>query len=251
MIKHSEAKVRKPRYVRLAQQLAEAIRKGTYGLGECLPPEVELCRIHGVSRHTVREALRQLDEMGLISRRRREGTTIRARSSRRRYTASISTMADLFQYVRKPRYRILSERLVSAGAKTAALLGCKRSERWLKFEACRYHAGVAEPISFTEFYVRPAYGDVGASLRKRNPLIYSFIERHVDERVIEIRQKVRATAVPPEAARLLRVKPLSPGLYVSRRFLVHGNRVIAGSVSIYPENRFEISLDWRVEWARD
>src|SRR4051812_20608306 len=171
----SAVDVRSPRYVKLAQQLAKEIDDGKYALGDLLPPELELSSSHKVSRHTVREALRKLTDMGLISRRRRTGTVIIARRPNNRYTASISSMEELFQYDRKPRYKVLSEQLISADAATAALLECRAGTRWLKFEASRFHAGSRHPISFTEFYVDPAYREVGESLRLKNPLIYSFI----------------------------------------------------------------------------
>lgn len=49
-------------------QLREAILSGTLLEGERLPSEPELARMFGVSRSTVREALRSLDVMRLIER---------------------------------------------------------------------------------------------------------------------------------------------------------------------------------------
>jgi GntR family transcriptional repressor for pyruvate dehydrogenase complex len=48
------------------QQLKEAILRGQFAQGEKLPPETELARQFGVSRPTVREALRALVTAGLI-----------------------------------------------------------------------------------------------------------------------------------------------------------------------------------------
>ena len=242
---------RTPRYVTLAEQIAREIDAGKYGLGDLLPPEMQLSRSHKVSRHTVREALRKLTDMGLISRRRRTGTTITAKSPQTRYTASLSSIAELFQYQEKPRYQILSERPLAATSELAALLHCKRGSRWLKFEAVRNRSGARDPISYTEFYVDPAYKDVGASLRRKNPLIYAFMERHFEERVIEIRQEITATSVSAHAAPLLKVKARSPGLQVIRQFVVQGERVLAISVSVYPEGRFELKLRWKVEWHKE
>jgi GntR family transcriptional regulator len=239
-----------PRYARLAEQIAREIDTGKYGVGDLLPPELELSRSHKVSRHTVREALRKLTDMGLISRRRRTGTVITAKTPANRYTASVSSTAELFQYQDKPRYRILSEKMIVADEQTAALLGCLPGTRWLKFEASRHHAGVREPISYTEFYVDPAYKEVGDSLRRKNPLIHAFIERHFEERVIEMQQEIGALAVPPRAAAVLKVKARYPGLQVVRRFAIHGNRVIAVSSSIYPAGRFQVSTRWKVQWSK-
>ena len=60
-----------PRYQRVADDLTKHIGTGKYPVGGYLPTEMELCRKYGISRHTVREALRQLRDE--IRRRDRPG----------------------------------------------------------------------------------------------------------------------------------------------------------------------------------
>lgn len=55
-----------PAYQQVADQLRDRILDGTVGTGDRLPTEVELSEIFGVSRSTVREALRVLASRGLI-----------------------------------------------------------------------------------------------------------------------------------------------------------------------------------------
>lgn len=57
-------------------QLAELIRKGQLQPGDRLPPERELADRLGVSRSSVREALRILELHGLVARRPGTGTVI-------------------------------------------------------------------------------------------------------------------------------------------------------------------------------
>ena len=59
------------------QELRQAIVKGTYNPGSQLPTEEELGEILGVSRTVVREALRALEDEGLITRRHGVGTFVR------------------------------------------------------------------------------------------------------------------------------------------------------------------------------
>lgn len=59
------------------QELRSAILDGTYRPGGQLPTEVELGDMLNVSRTVVREALRTLEEDGLISRRHGVGTFVR------------------------------------------------------------------------------------------------------------------------------------------------------------------------------
>jgi GntR family transcriptional regulator len=59
------------------QELRLAITRGTFGRGSQLPTEAELCQMLGVSRTVVREALRVLEEDGLVARRHGIGTFVR------------------------------------------------------------------------------------------------------------------------------------------------------------------------------
>jgi DNA-binding FadR family transcriptional regulator len=61
-----EGVVRRPVYVQVAEQLREAVLDGTLPPGAVLPAERELGDRFGVSRTTVREALRALQAQGLV-----------------------------------------------------------------------------------------------------------------------------------------------------------------------------------------
>jgi GntR family transcriptional repressor for pyruvate dehydrogenase complex len=60
-------------YRRVADELADAIRKGTYVPGDKLPPERELAESFGVSRPTVREAMIALEIYGVVEIRHGSG----------------------------------------------------------------------------------------------------------------------------------------------------------------------------------
>ena len=59
-----------PAYQQVANQLQELIMKGTLAVGERLPAEGEMAVQFGVSRSTVREALRGLSSQSLVQTRR-------------------------------------------------------------------------------------------------------------------------------------------------------------------------------------
>jgi len=60
----------------IAAQLRRAILDGSYAYRERLPAERELALHYGASRSTVREALRQLEEANLVTRRIGSGTFV-------------------------------------------------------------------------------------------------------------------------------------------------------------------------------
>lgn len=64
----------------IASLLRRAIMDGTYGYRERLPAERELAQHFGASRSTVREALKQLEENQLVTRRIGSGTFVNYRA---------------------------------------------------------------------------------------------------------------------------------------------------------------------------
>jgi GntR family transcriptional regulator len=66
-------------YQQVASELRRSIYSGDLGPGDQLPTEMDLMRSHGVSRNTVRLALGELVNEGLVSRTPRRGTVVRDR----------------------------------------------------------------------------------------------------------------------------------------------------------------------------
>ncbi|MEK9942107.1 MAG: winged helix-turn-helix domain-containing protein, partial [Gammaproteobacteria bacterium] len=60
----------------VAAQLRRAIFDGVYGFNERLPAERELAKVFSTSRGTVREALRRLEELGMVDRQIGSGTFV-------------------------------------------------------------------------------------------------------------------------------------------------------------------------------
>lgn len=65
---------------KVVAHLTQAIRDGTYGVGGRLPSELMLSQEHGVSRATVRTALKELDVLGLVTTRHGIGTFVNSRT---------------------------------------------------------------------------------------------------------------------------------------------------------------------------
>lgn len=63
-------------YEQVVEQIKSMIAQGVYRKGDMLPSEKELIESTGVSRITVREALRQLSEAGVIETRRGKGSYV-------------------------------------------------------------------------------------------------------------------------------------------------------------------------------
>jgi GntR family transcriptional regulator len=109
---------------RVKQALVDAIVDGAFD-GE-LPSEHELARQLGVSRTTVRGALRSLEEEGLVTRQRGVGTKINAHVARARLTLNrIVGFWDLIKETgHTPSIAYTRVRTDSAGLNIAQQLDC-------------------------------------------------------------------------------------------------------------------------------
>ena len=71
-----------PLYEQIESDIREKIRTKIYAAGEQIPTEMELCKMYGVSRITVRRALDDLIVEGLLERRHGKGTFVALRRSK-------------------------------------------------------------------------------------------------------------------------------------------------------------------------
>jgi DNA-binding GntR family transcriptional regulator len=118
-----------PLYRRLVDALRADIANGTHPIGTRLPTENELCRRFGVSRHTVREALRVLRDEGLVASRQGAGTTALRRVARSLYTYTVSSVEELLQYASEARYQVDKSSVIAADGALAEKLGCPVGQR--------------------------------------------------------------------------------------------------------------------------
>lgn len=112
---------RKPRYSVIADDVSRAIERGHYAVGTLLPSEAELRAKYDVSHHTVRDAMRVLQELRLVVPERGRGTCVVARSAKSRYVHSLDTIPDLGEVARETRIKVLRRERIRRSQADSAL----------------------------------------------------------------------------------------------------------------------------------
>ncbi|MEM6657998.1 MAG: phosphonate metabolism transcriptional regulator PhnF, partial [Pseudomonadota bacterium] len=114
-----------PLWKSIALNVTSDIAEGRYKTGDRLPTEAQLAAKHGVNRHTVRRALSEMAEQGLVHARRGAGVFVLARSTeypigkRVRYHQNISASGKI------PGKRILALTTRTADEPEAKALGLR------------------------------------------------------------------------------------------------------------------------------
>lgn len=225
------------RYKELRQVLAEEIGSGKHAVGERFPTEHELCARFGVSRHTVREALRTLEEQGLLARQAGSGTTVLAQRAPTFYTQTLDSLATLSDYAAETAFRKHHEGFITARDALAETLSCAPGERWLRFAGTRIAADGAA-ICWTEIFVAERYAAIRYAPVEDNAPVYERIQRQFGLEIFQVEQRISAVAMPAEMARILGVEPASPALITRRRYFAGGQGPFEISLSFHPGARY-------------
>jgi len=229
----------------LARELAEGIASGRFGVGSLLPTEFDLCGQYGLSRYAVRKVLDELQELGLISRRKNVGTRVEATRPKPGFTQSIATVDELAQFGAEHVRVVREVREVVADLALARELGCAGGTRWLCVSSLRMEKGrKARPICWTDVYVDAAYADIGPLVRESPELlISSLIEARYGRSIARIRQEVQGLCLPKEMAGELQAESGSSALKVIRKYLDSADEMFEVSVSTHPADRFTFAME--------
>jgi GntR family transcriptional regulator len=203
-----------PKYLQISNWLEEMIRKGRYGVGERLPPESSLAEICGVNRNTVRQAISELVQKGLISKKNGVGSFISAKDpSAVKYALQniSSTADDMLNMGISPTTRLLGQKVREADSELAQKLMLGGDKRVILTK--RLRLGNDVPLVIERSYL--PYGEYRSLLgMKLTGSLYHVLTEKFGTELHRSIQTFRAVALAREDARLLDVPPESPGIFL-------------------------------------
>lgn len=249
MVAEQRSKARS-RYRELADALIESVRLGRTPVGSLLPGEIELAATYRVSRHTVREALRLLGELGLIDRQPGVGTVIRARVPLESYVQTVRTPAELLQYPPESRLAVVATAVVRVSRALAAELEVTAG-LWQRITCIRRMGRGHRPIAWVDLYVPPEYADIAESIGTRKKLVYEMFAQKFGLMADKVEVSIQAGALSQAAARGLDAEQGAPTLRLVRRYRTPDGKLFMASVSEHPADRFTYTLTLRRGWQSD
>ncbi len=232
----------KPRYMQVAEDLRQAISSGRYVPGNQMPTENELCALYDVSRFTVREALRTLQEDGLISRKRGSGTIVEAAGGPRKLRQKLSSVSDLLQYAADTSFDFKYVGMARADERLVRLLGCLQNSTWIEFSGTRRAANFERVLCHTEVFLHQRFNDAPARLDPGGDTIFRQLESHYGISISRVTQEFQAVPAGKLEARALKVDLHSPCLRIVRTYWDENNEAAEYSVNTHPGDLFSYSM---------
>lgn len=234
----------KSNFVDIAQYLTEGIASGRFPVGSLLPTEMELCNHYATSRHTVRAALHELQQLGLVSRKKNVGTRVESTRPTNEFRPSLASLDDLIQFGNTHVRKLQDVASKTIEGDLAEDLRCEAGSSRICISSLRMDsANDRLPVGWTDVYIEPAYAEIAEIVRHSSGvLISTLIETRYGRRIEQIEQEIRAVTIDEPMAYSLQVAVGTTALKIIRWYSDATGSVFEVSISIHPAERFSVSM---------
>ena len=232
-----------PLYYQLKKLLAERMSSGEWRSGDMLPTEEQLQEQYRLSRTTVRQALKELEVEGLISRHRGRGTFVSRPKISHSPDPRFNLTAYLIEQGMRPGWRVLSAGWVQATAEVTERLAVESDTQL--YQLRRLRLANDEPIGYHIAHVIPALGQAidESRLDQGGSLDYLRATGQLDESLAN--RTIEAVLASDEVAKRLNVLKGSPILMIRRRVFDAAGVPVEDMRAMYRGDRFQYRVRQR------
>ena len=225
-----------PLYAQVEADLKRLMDVGTLPAGALLPPEHDLCRLYGVSRHTVRTALSRLASAKRISRSAGRGTVVQPKASPATFYLDRSFTHQMAYLGRQARSSVLRQTSGVVGEGGAEPFRAKVGAPC--FNLTRLRFGDDEPIALQHALVLTDRCPGIAQFDWSVCSLYEVQARHYRLVITEIEHTIGVAAADAEQARLLGIDRGRPLLRVETAAFLTDHEIIEHTTSYYRGDRY-------------
>jgi GntR family transcriptional regulator len=231
----------KPKYRRIADSLAEDILAGRLKAGDQIPSERVIAEEYGISRMTVRQALKHLADRGMVEARVGQGTFVGAP----RLQQQLSTLTGFTEEMEK-QGRSASSIVVEAAARTADAETAQALELpagAMVWRIARVRLADGEPVALetTEVVASMVPGLLERADFGRTSL-YETLRRHYGLRPAVAEQTLAATSADASVALPLGIAVGAPVLSLTRLTRDAEGRAFEHVRSVYRGDAFVMKV---------
>lgn len=208
--------ISKPLYQQVKEHLIRRVLQGEWKPGECLPSEMKLAEAYGLSQGTVRKAIEELAQDGLVSRHAGRGTFVTSHKGDYRPFRFHRFQSELGKRLTENRLDYIS---------FATGLASTRASKALQISV---NAEVTELVRLRNLDGQPALlerivlgaelcpGFENIAIAEKPNSIYLALEQHYNLLIVRVDERVRARLAGPDEQRHLNVQLGVPILEVER-----------------------------------
>ncbi len=219
-----------PLYIQIREKILGKIKNKEIENGEKLDTEEELAREFGVSRMTVRQALADLVNEGLLLRKRGIGTFVVSPRMTRHYSQLKSLFEEAVEQGLHPSSRMISIEVIPSSVELAEKLKIDPGSDITRVKRLRLLDGkpVAIHVAHVPLSVYPRLSEVNLEVES----LYHLYEKN-NMPVVYARQRIQARMADDEQADLLWLERNAPILYLESTTYTRGDTPIEWTQGYY------------------
>lgn len=226
-----------PLYFQISRSLEDAVDRGDLTPGERLPNEIEFAELLAISRPTMRRALDDLVEKGMLTRKQGVGTRV-ANAQVRRRVALTSLHDDLTAAGRQPGTQVLAFDAACVDRHAARALGLPGDEPVVHCERLRLADG--RPLAILRNWLPARFNDITpADLETAG--LYELLGRR-NGRPAVARQRITALPAGAPEAKLLGVKRNAPLINMQRTAFDAAGHAVEFADNLYRADNYAIEV---------
>lgn len=243
-----------PLWQQVVEMIQRNVEEGRWPVGHRIPSERELCQQHGVSRTTVRIAIAEAVNRGLLHRVHGKGTFVARPKIHQPLVQVTPFAAALRAQGLVPRTRLLEVMTQPADPATAHMLGMPTGHEVMRFRLLGLGSGEpmaayqsTVPASLGEAVLEQLEADVDAD---RFRLVVDVLAETFGWSHLTAEQTFEAAGASPEEARLLALPRGAPVLVVSSLVRNPGGRAVEFARAVYRADQYRFHLTRQIEMNR-
>ena len=243
MLNHTDAT---PLYVQLKQDLFQQMNLGQLKPGQPIPSERSLCAKYRISRTTVRQALSEMINAGILSRKQGKGTFVIERRVNQGLVRIVNFERTVLDLGLKPSTQVLGNDVIPADIQMAKILDVPLTSQILKLTLLG--KGDATPLVLYESYFPLQFGQrmakKAAQLEKKGAPFstYDLYERMGSVTPRSVAQTFEAITADDRLAAIMKVRKGLPIFMITSIFQTVDQRPLEFRTALYRGDRYKFHL---------
>ncbi len=232
-----------PMYYQIMRQILDKIQRGEFAVDSALPPEQELAKTYKVSRMTVRQAIVELVNEGILKRRKGIGTFVAHPKIEQALSRLTSFTEDMTLRGMKAGARVISFEEIVPETSIRKTLGLGAGDK--AFECVRVRLADGEPMALETTTLPVSLYPQLARQDLENRSLYDLLAERCGIRLDYAMQSIEPTCASSYEAALLHVASGAPLLLMHRISYNQETHAVEHVKSLYRGDRYKFMIELR------
>ncbi len=225
-----------PLYIQIKDWITGEINSGRISEGERIPGEYDLSKKLNVSRGTVREAIRELIDEGVLYTIHGRGTFVREPESAAWSMNTIVSVADSFDQVNiEYTTALLDIQKVIPDPAIAARLHIDPRAEVIRLERLRSIKN--EPVHLSRSYLPASIAEALLDIDLTDKSLYRVMDEELGVKVARVDRRIMARIANPHEVNLLEIPPVSAVLVLDGIAYNNFEKPVECSTARFPTDR--------------